>query len=124
MTNLSPPSKESARVHITRSDGGVRVTPTADHHGVQPTRLHGGGADPTESLIATRSRFDPGARVDSGPVTGETLYVLLAGELTMEFADREPSVLKVGDSAYLPRGAVRSIRAGRIGATLLVVRNP
>jgi quercetin dioxygenase-like cupin family protein len=57
-------------------------------------------------------------------VTGETLYVLLAGELTMEFADREPTVLKVGDSAYLPRGAVRSIRAGRIGATLLVVRNP
>ncbi|MET0455770.1 MAG: hypothetical protein ABW137_28340 [Mycobacterium sp.] len=57
-------------------------------------------------------------------MTGETLYVLLAGELTMDVADREPAALNVGDSAYLPKGAVRSIRAGRTGATLLVVRNP
>jgi quercetin dioxygenase-like cupin family protein len=124
MTNLSPPSRESARVHIARSDGGVLVTPSADHHGVQPSRLHGGEASATERLIATRSRFDPGAWVDSGPVTGETLYVLLAGELTMEVADREPTALNVGDSVYLPKGVVRSIRAGRTGATLLVVRNP
>lgn len=124
MTNPSPASNEPARVHIARSDGGVPVAPTADHHGVQPSRLHGGDAGPTERLIATRSRFDPGAWVDSGPVTGETLYVLLAGELTMDVADREPAALNVGDSAYLPKGAVRSIRAGRTGATLLVVRNP
>jgi mannose-6-phosphate isomerase-like protein (cupin superfamily) len=124
MTNLIPPSRESASGHIARADGGVPVTPTADHHGVQPRRLHGGDAGPTERLVATRSRFDPGAWVDPGPVTGETLYVLLAGELSMEIADRESTVLNVGDSAYLPKGTVRSLRSGRTGATLLVVRNP
>lgn len=124
MTTQSPPSPESTEVHITRAGDGVPFTPTADHHGVQPVRLHGGDACPTERLTATRSQFAAGAWVDPGPMTAETLYVLLAGELTMEVPDRGPTELITGDSAYLPKGAVRSLYAGKAGATLLVVRAP
>lgn len=124
MTNLKSPSREPAGVHFTRAGGGVPVIPAADHHGVEPRRLHGADAGATERLIATCSRFAAGAWVDPGPVTGETLYVLLAGQLTIYLPDRQPTVLNTGDSAYLPKGAVRSIRAGQTAATLLVVRNP
>jgi quercetin dioxygenase-like cupin family protein len=87
-------------------------------------RLHGGAAGTTERLTAGRSHFTSGARVDRGPVSGETLYVVVAGELALEIADQEISLLQVGDSAYLPKGTVRALHAGQDGATILVVRNP
>ncbi len=108
-------------MHVTRRGTGVPFTPGADHHGVRPTRLHGREAGPTERLAATRSEFEAEGFVEAGPVSGETVYVLLTGQLTIE-ADGRRTALSAGDSVHLPSGTVRSLRAGGEPASLLVVR--
>lgn len=117
-------TQQHIRARITRADAGIPFTPAADHHGVHAVRLHGGVAGNTDLLTAGRSHFSAGARVDRGPVSGETLYVVVAGELALQIADQEISLLRVGDSAYLPKGTMRAIHAGQDGATILVIRNP
>lgn len=112
---------EQSPVHVTRAEAGVAFTPGSDHHGVSPRRLHGQEAGVTDHLAVTRSEFAPGSRVDAGPVSGETLYVVLSGELTIEAGGRR-TALSRGDSVHLPRGTVRSLRAGEAPATVLVVR--
>lgn len=124
MTQPNSPQEVSSAVRITRADEGLPFTPNGDHHGVYPVRLHGGAAGATDRLNAGRSHFTPGARVDRGPVTGETLYVVIDGELTLDVDDPGCSLLRAGDSVYLPKGTVRALRAGADGATILVIRNP
>jgi quercetin dioxygenase-like cupin family protein len=116
--------QQHTKARVTRADAGIPFTPTDDHHGVRPVRLHGGAAGTTDLLTAGRSHFSSGARVDRGSVTGETLYIVVSGELALQIADQEISLLRAGDSAYLPKGTVRALRAGQDGATVLVVRNP
>lgn len=123
MTGENSPPPAHICVHVTTAGSGVPFSAAADHHGVQSTRLHGGEAGPTERLVATRSEFAAGAWVEPGPMRSETLYVLLAGELIMEIPDRAPISLGPGDSAYLPKGTVRSLAAGKSGASMLVVRS-
>ena len=120
---MTPPH-EHTRARITRADAGIPFTPTDDHHGVHPVRLHGGAAGRTDLLTAGRSHFSSGARVDRGPVSGETLYIVVAGELALQIADEKTSLLRAGDSAYLPKGTLRALHAGQDGATILVIRNP
>jgi quercetin dioxygenase-like cupin family protein len=108
-------------VHVTRNGAGVRFAPNADHRGVRPLRLHGREAGATDHLVITRSEFAIGASVDPGPVSGETVYYLLSGELTIE-ADEQRVTLQPGDSVHLKDGTVRSLEAGSIAAGVLVVR--
>jgi quercetin dioxygenase-like cupin family protein len=108
-------------VHVTRNGAGVRFQPSADHRGVRPLRLHGREAGATDQLVITRSEFTVGASVDPGPVSGETVYYLLSGELTLE-ADGQQVTLQPGDSVLLKDGTVRSLETGSIAATVLVVR--
>jgi quercetin dioxygenase-like cupin family protein len=124
MTQHDSTHRLGAHVRITRADEGVPFTPNDDHHGVYPVRLHGGAAGATDRLNAGRSRFTPGARVDRGPVTGETLYVVVSGELTLDVDGPGCSLLRTGDSVYLPKGTMRALCAGPDGATILVIRNP
>lgn len=108
-------------MHVTRNGAGVSVTPGADHHGVRPLRLHGPEASETDHLVITRSEFAKGASVDAGAVAGETVYILLSGELTID-ASGQRTTLAPGDSAHLQDGTVRSLLAGTAPASLLVVR--
>lgn len=118
------PKPPGTNVRITRADEGLPFTPTDDHHGVYPVRLHGGAAGATDRLNAGRSHFTSGARVDRGPVTGETLYVVIDGELSLDVDRLGCALLRTGDSVYMPKGTMRALCAGPDGATILVVRNP
>lgn len=109
-------------IRVTRAGAGVPFQPADDHHAVTPQRLHGREAGATDHLVVTRSEFAPGASVDSGPVAGETVYFLLAGQLTIQ-ADGAETTLGPGDAAYLPDRAVRALRAGDAPATVLVARS-
>lgn len=108
-------------MHVTRNGDGVEFTPADDHHGVRPVRLHGREAGATDHLVVTRSEFSVGASVDPGPVSGETVYVLLAGQLTIEAAGQR-ATLSAGDSVHLPDGTVRALQTGDVPASVLVVR--
>ena len=124
MTPTSSNSCHAVRARITRADDGIPFIPADDHHGVHPVRLHGGAAGATERMSVGRSYFSPAARVDRGPVAGETLYVVVTGELNVQIADQESTPLRAGDSAYLPKGTARALQAGTDGATIIVIRNP
>jgi len=123
VASQSPP-QQYARARIARADAGIPFTPADDHHGVDAVRLHGGTAGATDQLTVGRSHFNPGARVDRGAVSGETLYIVVAGELALQIADEEAALLRVGDSAYLPKGTTRALHAGPDGAAIMVIRNP
>jgi quercetin dioxygenase-like cupin family protein len=68
------------------------------------------------------SHFLPqgGAEMDAGPL--EKIYVVLAGEVTIELGDGTVHVLKPLDSCHIPGGEARSIRnQGNAIATMLVL---
>ena len=109
-------------MHVTRERAGARFTPGAAHHGVRPARLHGREAGATDHFVVTRSEFAAGASVDAGPVAGETVHVLLAGELAIEAAGQR-ATLSPGDSVCLADRTGRSLQAGSAPASVLVVRS-
>jgi mannose-6-phosphate isomerase-like protein (cupin superfamily) len=108
---------------------GMRVTRFADaptydpplHRGVAAARLQGHEAGPTERFWVGLSDYGPGGAADEAPTREETIYVVLAGELTVTCGGREET-LGPQDSVHLPKGTVRTVenRTG-ITATLLVV---
>lgn len=108
-------------VHVTRQGAGVPFTPGPDHHGVTPQRLHGREAGQTDHLVVTRSEFAAGASIEAGPVPGETVYIVLAGALTLSAAGQTVT-LTAGDSVHLPGGTVRAPQSGSSPASIVVVR--
>ena len=99
-------------MNVTRRDDAVPYLPPG-HADVDARRLQGleaGG--PTDFWVA-RSTLDPGAVVATGPVGGDTVYVVLEGTLEVVLDD-DPATsvaLLPGDSAFLARGQHRSLRA-------------
>jgi uncharacterized cupin superfamily protein len=90
------------------------------HAGVHAVRLQGLEAGPTENFWTAISFYLPGGTAEWSPTAGETVYVVLDGELTVVTDDGE-HVLAPYDSIHLTEGTMRAVvnRTPR-PATLLV----
>jgi mannose-6-phosphate isomerase-like protein (cupin superfamily) len=74
----------------------------------------------TEHFWTAISFYLPGGRAAWSPTAGETVYVVLDGELTVVTADGE-HVLRRYDSIHLPPGTERAVEnRASSPATLLV----
>jgi quercetin dioxygenase-like cupin family protein len=109
---------------------GMRVTRAAEapaydaplHRGVSTWRLQGHEAGPTERFWVGLSCYEPGGGADEAPAQEETVYVVLAGKLTVT-SGGEQATLGRHDSVHLPRGQVRSIHnhTGEPAALLVAI---
>ena len=92
------------------------------HFDMRSLRLQGFDLTASKFAWVGLSHFLPqgGAEMDAGPL--EKIYVVLAGEVTIELGDGTVHVLKALDSCHIPGGEARSIRnLGNGIATMLVV---
>ena len=92
------------------------------HFDMRSLRLQGFEMSASRFAWVGVSHFLPegGAEMDAGPL--EKIYVVLAGEVTVELADGTVHVLGEMDSCHIPGGEARSIRnASNKVATMLVV---
>lgn len=108
-------------MQITRfADARPYIAPK--HFDMRSLRLQ--GFDVSDSTFAWigLSHFLPagGALMDASPL--EKLYVVLAGEVTVELGDGTAHVLRELDSCFIPGGEARAVRNdGNAVATMLVV---
>lgn len=107
---------------ITRGDQAPPYYPPL-HDDVDARRLQGHEAGPTERFWVGVSVYHPGGAATSAPAAQETVYVVLDGELQLVAeADGIDETLYAGDSAYLPKGTVRSVtNRTDVPARLLVI---
>ncbi len=92
------------------------------HHGMRGLRLQGFDASNATFAWTGLSHFLPGggAEMDSGPL--EKIYIVLAGEVTVELGDGTVERLAPLDSCFIPGGVARAVRnEGNAVATMLVV---
>lgn len=108
-------------MRVMRLADGVPFTPV-DHHGVQPIRLQGSDASPTEKFGVVISHYLPGAQAQLAPQPTETVYVVLTGELVMG-AEGDEQVLAPYDSVHFTAGTLRTVEnRSQLPATMLVIR--
>ena len=108
-------------MHITRFADARRYD-APKHFDMRSLRLQGFEMSASRFAWVGLSHFLPhgGAEMDSGPL--EKIYVVLAGEVTVELADGIAHVLRAMDSCHIPGGEARAIRnASNEVATMLVV---
>jgi len=92
------------------------------HFDMRSLRLQGFDVSGSRFAWVGLSHFLPqgGAEMDSGPL--EKIYIVLAGELTIELGDGARHILHPLDSCHIPGGELRAIRNnGNSVATMLVV---
>jgi mannose-6-phosphate isomerase-like protein (cupin superfamily) len=92
------------------------------HFDMRSLRLQGFDASAAKFAWVGLSHFLPqgGAEMDAGAL--EKIYVVLAGEVTVELAGGTRYVLKALDSCHIPGGEARAIRNdGNCVATMLVI---
>jgi quercetin dioxygenase-like cupin family protein len=92
------------------------------HFDMRSLRLQGFDLSASKFAWVGLSHFLPqgGAEMDAGPL--EKIYVVLAGEVTIELGDGTVHVLRPLDSCHIPGGEARSIRnLGNDIATMMVV---
>lgn len=92
------------------------------HFDMRSLRLQGFEVSASKFAWVGLSHFLPqgGAEMDAGAL--EKIYVVLAGEVTIELGDGTIHVLKALDSCHIPGGEARSIsNQGNEVATMLVV---
>ena len=92
------------------------------HFDMRSLRMQGFDLTASKFAWVGLSHFLPqgGAEMDTGPL--EKIYVVLAGEVTIELGDGTVHVLKPLDSCHIPGGEARLIRnRGNAIATMLVV---
>ncbi|MDL4818610.1 cupin domain-containing protein [Actinomadura opuntiae] len=103
----------------------MRVTRLADatpfdppgHRGVGPVRLQDG-----ETVTVVLSHYLPGGRAEMAPQPTETVYVVVAGELTM-ISEGTEKTLRPHDSAHFTPGTVRQVvNRTHLPASMLVIR--
>jgi quercetin dioxygenase-like cupin family protein len=108
-------------MQITRFADAQRYN-APKHFDMRSLRLQGFDVSASKFAWVGLSHFLPqgGAEMDVGPL--EKIYVVLAGEVTIELGDGTLHVLKPLDSCHIPGGESRSIRnQGNDIATMLVV---
>ncbi len=92
------------------------------HHNMRALRLQGMDASAARFAWTGLSHFLPGggAEMDAGPL--EKIYVVLAGEVTVELGTGEVQVLRPLDSCFIPGGEARAVRNdGNAVASMLVI---
>jgi glyoxylate utilization-related uncharacterized protein len=92
------------------------------HFDMRSLRLQGFDASASQFAWVGLSHFLPqgGAEMDAGAL--EKIYVVLAGEVTVELGDGTRHVLEALDSCHIPGGEARAIRNdGNNVATMLVI---
>ena len=108
-------------MQITRfSDAKQYVAPK--HFDMRSLRLQGFEASSASFAWVGLSHFLPGggAQMDASPL--EKIYVVLAGDVTIELGDGTTHVLHELDSCFLAGGEARAVRNdGNAVATMLVV---
>lgn len=108
-------------MQITRfSDAGAYVAPK--HFDMRSLRLQGFDASAASFAWVGLSHFLPGggAQMDASPL--EKIYVVLAGEVTIELDEGTTHVLRHLDSCFIAGGEARAIfNRGNDVATMLVV---
>jgi glyoxylate utilization-related uncharacterized protein len=108
-------------VQITRFSQAPRYD-APKHFDMRSLRLQGFGVTASRFAWVGLSHFlpDGGATMDAGNL--EKIYVVLAGEITIELSDGAQHVLQPLDSCHIPAGEGRAIRNNGNGvATMLVV---
>lgn len=92
------------------------------HFDMRAVRLQGFDASSAKFAWTGLSHFLPGggAEMDASPL--EKIYVVLAGEVTVELGDGSTEILAPMDSCFIPGGEARAVRNdGNAVATMLVV---
>jgi quercetin dioxygenase-like cupin family protein len=92
------------------------------HFDMRSLRLQGFDVTDAKFAWVGLSHFLPqgGAHMDAGPL--EKIYVVIAGDVTIELADGTVHVLHPLDSCHIPGGEARAVRNdGNSVATMLVV---
>lgn len=108
-------------MRVTRLADGAPFDPPG-HHGVGPVRLQGGEATPTERITVALSHYLPGGRAEAAAQASETIYVVVAGELTM-ISEGVEETLRPYDSVRFTTGTVREVvNRTMLPASMLVIR--
>jgi glyoxylate utilization-related uncharacterized protein len=92
------------------------------HFDMRSLRLQGFEVSSAKFAWVGVSHFLPqgGAEMDAGAL--EKIYVVLAGEITVQLGDGSQHILRAMDSCHIPGGEARAIRNdGNAVATMLVV---
>jgi quercetin dioxygenase-like cupin family protein len=92
------------------------------HFDMRSLRLQGFDASDASFAWVGLSHFLPGggAQMDASPL--EKIYVVLAGEVTVELGDGTTHVLRELDSCFIPGNEARAVsNRGNDVATMLVV---
>lgn len=107
-------------MQITRFDAAPRYD-APKHFDMRSLRIQGFDVTAAKFAWMGISHFLPqgGAEMDSGAL--EKIYVVLAGQVTVELGDGSIHVLSPLDSCHIPAGEARAIRnEGNAVATMLV----
>jgi quercetin dioxygenase-like cupin family protein len=108
-------------MQVTRFEDAPRYD-APKHFDMRSMRLQGFDVSDSKVMWVGLSHFLPGggAEMDAGPI--EKIYVVIAGEVTVELADGTVEVLGSLDSCLIPPGEARAVRNdGNDVATMLVV---
>jgi quercetin dioxygenase-like cupin family protein len=96
------------------------------HFDMRSLRLQGFELSASKFAWVGLSHFLPqgGAEMDAGPL--EKIYVVLAGEVTIELGEGTLHVLKPLDSCHIPAGEARAIRnmSNTIATMLVLMPHP
>jgi quercetin dioxygenase-like cupin family protein len=110
-------------MEITRLNDARRYD-APKHFDMRSLRLQGFDASASSFAWVGLSHFLPGggAEMDQSPL--EKIYVVLAGEITIELADGTIEVLGVLDSCFIAGGEARAIRNEANGVASMLVAMP
>jgi quercetin dioxygenase-like cupin family protein len=96
-----------SNVHFTRWADAQAYAPP-HHSGVTARRHQGRQAGGGSPAFVSTSTFTPAGNAESTPMTYDTIYLMLEGELELS-VDGRTETLGKGDSVFLPAGTVRSL---------------
>ena len=110
-------------MEITRF-GAARPYTAPGHHDMRGLRLQGFEASSSRFAWTGLSHFLPGggAEMDSSPL--EKIYVVVAGEVTIELGDGTVQRLAQYDSCFIPGGETRAIRNDSNAVASMIVVMP
>lgn len=101
--------------------GDAKEYKAPKHHGCSCFRLQGLEASKTDDFWVGMSHFLPGGGAESDSSPFEKVYVVTAGEITVE-ALGETKTLRVNDSCLIPAHELRVVsNRSQLPASMLVV---
>lgn len=104
---------------VRRAADAVPYAPPG-HVGVRSRRLQGAEAGGPAGFWVAESVYPSGAAAELAPTAGDTVYVLLEGEIEVT-ADGHTETLRPHDSVFIPDGDRRSVLNAAEGPALLLV---